>query len=252
MDKFLTGQTALVTGAGRRIGREIALALAGAGANIVAHYRHSAEEAGDLQARLAERGVASWLVQADFEKAEEGESLLERAFRSSGSLDILINCASVFSPGRLGNIRYDDLTRHMQINAWAPFVLMRDFARLSGRGKIVNLLDTRVAGYDMSHVAYILSKHVLLVLTKMAALEYAPRISVNGIAPGLILPPPGEDDAYLDRLSRTVPLKRRGHPVDIAGAVLYLLRSDFITGEVLYIDGGRHLMEYGHGPHTDI
>jgi pteridine reductase len=252
MEKYLTGKTALVTGAGRRIGREIALALAGAGANIVIHYPYTPDEAGDLQAALAKLGVTYWLVKADFEKAEEYNVLLDRTLEISGSLDILINSASVFSPGRLGDIRYEDVIRNMQINAWAPFVLMRDFARLSGRGKIINLLDTKIAGYDLSHVAYILSKHLLLVFTKMAALEYAPHITVNGIAPGLILPPPGQDDHYLDDLSQTVPLKRRGYPADIARAVLYLLRNDFITGEVLYIDGGRHLMEYGHGPHMDI
>jgi pteridine reductase len=252
MDKYLTGKTALVTGAGRRIGREIALALAGAGANIVIHYPYSSDEAGDLEAELAKRSVKSWLVKADFEETEDYGTLLDRTIESSGSLDILINSASVFSPGKLGDIRYEDLMRNMQINAWAPFVLMRDFARLSGRGKIINLLDTRIAGYDMAHVAYILSKHVLMVLTKMAALEYAPHIAINGIAPGLILPPPGQDDHYLDRLSQTVPLKRRGYPADISRAVLYLLSNDFITGEVLYIDGGRHLMEYGHGSHTDI
>ncbi len=248
----LTGKTALVTGAGRRIGREIALALAGAGANIIIHYPYSPDEAGDLQAELAKLGVTYRLVKADFEKAEDYTTLLDRTLEISGSLDILINSASVFSPGNLGDIRYEDLMRNMQINAWAPFVLMRDFAKRSGRGKIVNLLDTRIAGFDLSHVAYILSKHMLLVLTKMAALEYAPHITVNGIAPGLILPPPGQDDQYLDRLSQTVPLKRRGYPADISRAVLYLLSNDFITGEVLYIDGGRHLMEYGHGPHTDI
>jgi NAD(P)-dependent dehydrogenase (short-subunit alcohol dehydrogenase family) len=139
----------------------------------------------------------------------------------------------------------------MEVNAWVPFVLSRAFAQRIGRGKIVNLLDTRLKGYDWTHVGYILSKHLLAVMTRMMALEFAPHITVNAVAPGLVLPPPGKDETYLQSLVHTVPLQRYGGAQDIADAVVFLIRSDFITGNVIYVDGGRHLYECSNGsnPH---
>jgi pteridine reductase len=251
-EKRLSGKTALVTGAARRIGRAIALALADEGVNIVVHDRRSVEQhATELCDRLRERGTTYWPVVADFDKAEDYETLISRTIETAGSLDIVINSASLFLPGALPEVGFNDLTRHIQVNAWAPFVLSREFARLVNRGKIVNLLDTKILGYDRAHVAYILSKHMLSMLTKMCALEFAPRITVNAVAPGLILPPKGKGEDYLDQLSRTVPLQRHGEPEDIAKAVLYLLTSDFVTGQVIYVDGGRHLQEEDRGPNPD-
>jgi hypothetical protein len=146
----------------------------------------------------------------------------------------------------------DDLNRTIQVNAWVPFLLSRDFARLAGRGKIINLLDTMIEGYDWNHAAYILSKQVLALLTRMTALKFAPAITVNAIAPGLILPPSGKGQDYLEERARTVPLQRHGSPRDIADAAVYLLKSDFVTGQVVYVDGGRHLMENDHGPHPHL
>jgi NAD(P)-dependent dehydrogenase (short-subunit alcohol dehydrogenase family) len=114
-------------------------------------------------------------------------------------------------------------------------------------GKIINLLDTNISGHDRTHVAYIVSKQMLASLTKICALEFAPGITVNGVAPGLILPPNGKDETYLENLSKTVPLKRHGAPEDVSEAALYLLKSDFVTGQVVYVDGGRHLLEDGNG-----
>lgn len=247
----LQGRTALVTGAALRVGRGIALALAGEGVNVVIHYRSSEENAKGLQRELKESGVNCWLVQADFEKPKEYESLISRTLEQAGSLDILINSASIFPPGKLNDLDFESLTKAVQVNAWTPFVLSREFARQVKRGKIVNLLDTRVGGYDRYHVAYILSKQMLSALTKMTALEFAPDVTVNAVAPGLILPPPGKGQDYLDRLVDTVPLKRHGEPSDIADAVVYLLKSDFLTGQTIYVDGGRHIKEYGDGPHSD-
>jgi pteridine reductase len=135
----------------------------------------------------------------------------------------------------------EDVNRNTAINAWAPFVLSRAFARQGLEGRIVNLLDTRVAGYDFSHVGYILSKHMLAVLTRMTALEYAPLVTVNAIAPGLILPPPAKDTTYLEALAGSVPLQRHGGAEDIARAMLFLIESPFITGQTVFVDGGAHL-----------
>jgi pteridine reductase len=249
--RTLQGKTALVTGAGKRIGRAIAIALAEEGVDIVIHYPYAAEEASELCTELHGRRVKSWLVKADFEVAAEYETLIARSLEMAGSLDILVNNASIFPANTLENVDLAALMKNMQVNAWAPFVLSRDFSRLVGRGQIINFLDSRISGYDWKHVAYILSKHVLSVLTKMTALEFAPRIAVNGVAPGLILPPPGKDHTFLDRMADSVPLKRHGDPIYIADAVIYLLKTDFVTGEVINVDGGRHLMEHADVSHID-
>ena len=247
----LKGKTALVTGASKRIGREICLALATEGLDVVVHYSKSREEAKKLTAELAEYGVKSWMAKADFENPREYNSLISRSLNLAGSLDILVNNASVFLPGRLREMSFEDFRLHTEVNAWVPLVLSREFAGLVKKGKIINLLDARIRGYDFLHVPYILSKHLLSILTDMMALEFAPDITVNGIAPGLILPPPGKGKQYLEKLMHTVPLKRHGNPKDIADAVVYLLRSDFVTGQIINVDGGLHLKEYTSGPNPD-
>jgi pteridine reductase len=245
--KKLQGKTALITGAQRRLGRAISLALAAEGVNIMIHYPQPAEEVSQLGEEIAGMGVKSWTIKADFEKPEEYNNLIERAIKDAGSLDILINNASIFLPGTLKDIDFKSMIKHMEINTWVPLVLSRDFARLAKKGNIINMLDSRITGYDWSHVAYIFSKHVLAELTRMTALDFAPDIRVNGIAPGLILPPPGKDEAYLDLLKDALPLKLHGDPPDISEAIIYLLKAGFVTGQVIYVDGGRHLREEING-----
>ncbi len=238
----IIGQIALVTGGSKRIGREIARALAEAGLNVVVHYRQAADEAGRLCAELSALGVKAWPLDADLEDAEQCQHVISRAVDLAGTLDVLVNNASLFLPSTIHDVDQAGLTRHLQVNAWAPLALSREFARRGGRGKIVNLLDAHITGNDSAHVGYILSKRLLSVLTEMMAREFAPGMTVNGIAPGLILPPPGKDRSYLEERAKAVPLRRAGTPRDIAEAVLYLLRSDFVTGQVIFVDGGEHLL----------
>jgi NAD(P)-dependent dehydrogenase (short-subunit alcohol dehydrogenase family) len=242
------GRTALVTGAAVRVGHEIALALADEGANVVVHYRNSKEEAESFARELADRGVKSWTVRADFEKPEEYTSLIRRTLDLAGSLDVLVNNASIFPRNTLQDVDFPSVVRNMEVNAWVPFELSREFARLAGRGDVVNLLDARIFQYDWSHVAYILSKHMLAVLTEMTALEFAPDIRVNAVAPALILPSAGMSEEAFRQLARTVPLQRDGSPEDIARAVVYLLRAGFLTGMTINVDAVLHLMEYRNGP----
>lgn len=250
-EKDLRGKTALITGTGRRIGRAIALALAAEGVNIMIHYPEPAEEVNELGQEITNFGVKAWSLKADFEKPEEYETLLERVLENAGSLDILINNAAIFLPNTLKDVDFASLVKHIQVNTWVPLLLSRDFARMVGHGKIINLLDSRINGYDWSHVAYILSKNALAVLTKMTALDFAPDITVNGIAPGLILPPLGRDETYLDLLSDSLPLKRHGNLLDITEAVIFLLKADFVTGQIVNVDGGYHLTEGNNGPHSN-
>ncbi len=252
VENNLKGKVALITGASKRIGRAIAVGLAEEGVHIVAHDRRALEpETAKVCDEVVGCGAKSWKVIADLEKPEEYETLIARAIEAAGSLDILVNNASIFLPSTVMNIGFGDVARHVHVNAWTPFVLSREFARIVGRGKIVNLLDAKITGYDRAHVAYILSKQMLASLTRMCALEFAPGITVNGVAPGLILPPAGKDENYLEQLARSVPLRRHGEPGDIVDAALYLLKSDFVTGQIIYVDGGSRLLEGGNGPNSD-
>ena len=169
---------------------------------------------------------------------------MDKAISLATTIDILVNSASIFTPSTISTLAYEDAIANFRINAWAPFVLSRSFAAQAKSGAIVNLLDSRISGYDWNHAGYIFSKHVLAEMTRMMALDFAPHITVNAVAPGLVLPPPGETLDYLTRLQGTVPLKRHGDEQDVAEAVAFLVSSTFITGQVVYVDGGRHLKEY--------
>jgi pteridine reductase len=241
----LEGKNALVTGAARRIGRAIALALAREGANVAIHFEHSELEAAELAVEIKGLGVQAAELRANLSDPDELGGLVGRARIALGPLEILVNNAATYPSDSLETITLESLERNLELNAWAPLLLTRAFAAQTERGQVVNLLDSRVAGFDRTHLAYILSKHVLSALTRATALELAPGIAVNGVAPGLILPPPGEGEEYVERLARTLPLERRGTAEEVAEAVLYLVTSGFVTGQTIYVDGGRHLKEYG-------
>jgi NAD(P)-dependent dehydrogenase (short-subunit alcohol dehydrogenase family) len=237
----LAGQTALVTGGAKRIGRGVVLALARAGANVVIHYGSSADEAEEVRAQTTDCGVRAWTIQADLADTDAASLLVERAHELAGPLDALINNASIYPANTLLDMSAEDITTNMQVNAISPFLIARSFANQNRPGAIINLLDTRITEYDNRHAAYHVSKRALFTLTRMMAMEFAPSIRVNGVAPGLILPPPGEDETYLKRHASTNPLERVGSVDDVTEAVLFLLRSRFITGQVIYIDGGYHM-----------
>ncbi|MCL5103236.1 MAG: SDR family oxidoreductase [Armatimonadetes bacterium] len=248
MASELTGKTALITGGARRIGRETALTLARAGANIVIHYRSSATEAQELIEEVRKLGVRAWSVQADLSSGKEVDRLIDRAWDTAGPLDILVNNASMFPQSSFFTVTLDELLDNIKIDAWAPFALGRQFAKGTETGHIVNFLDTRtVTDYDWTHVGYLASKHMLGLLTKMMAIQLAPGIAVNAVAPGLILPPEGKGESYLESFKDKLPLKRIGKPEYVAEAVLFLVTSEFITGQVIFVDGGRHVREASSG-----
>ncbi len=237
----LTGQTALVTGAGRRLGRAITLALARAGANVVLHYRDSAAEAEATAAEAGLLGARTWLLREDLSNPEAAGELAQRAAAETGGLDILVNNASIFDACTFADSTAEAVLENVNVNALSPMHAARAFAAQRRPGAIVNMLDARVADYDREHVPYHLAKRMLLTLTSIMAVEFAPLVRVNAVAPGLILPPEGKDMDYLESLKHTNPLNRHGSANDVADAVLYLLRAGFVTGQTLYVDGGRHL-----------
>jgi pteridine reductase len=233
-------KNALITGASKRIGRAIALSLADNGYGIIVHYNNSQDEALRLCRDLERKNVNAWPVRADLGKPEGAKKLIDRSLRSCGSLSVLVNNASIFSPSSLEDCTLNDFNVNMLVNAWAPLCLSRAFTVSAKQGAIVNILDARRPGQDRFHVAYSLSKYALEAMTHLCAAEFAPNIRVNGVAPGLILPPPGKDVSYLEKLKDRVPLKTYGGPQDIADAVVFLVKSKFITGEILHVDGGRN------------
>jgi pteridine reductase len=237
----LAGKTALVTGAAKRIGRAIATALAQRGVHIAVHYHQSAQDAVALCNEIQRFGVSAWPIRGDLMDVKQTEMVFQEARDQAGAIDILVNNASIFERDTLWEATEESIGKNLRIHAIAPLILSREVARQGRAAHIVNLLDTRVAVYGREHASYDISKGVLLTLTRMLALELAPNIAVNAVAPGSILPPPGQDEAYLAKLAHANPLNRLGDPGDIAETVLFLLHSRFITGQVIYVDGGIHM-----------
>ena len=235
----VSGKTALITGGAQRIGREIALTLARSGCHILVHYHRSAAEAEALCAEIRLLGAEAWTIAADFADPAASETLFARALERVGTVDILVNNAAIFPLDSLETMQFEHWLDNMRVNAWVPFMLGRELYRRAGQGKIINLLDSSLQGYDWKHVSYMLSKQALELLTRMMALEFAPRVTVNAVAPGLILPPPGRSTDYLERMKEHVPLKAHGNPQGVAEAMLFLLQSEYVTGDIIYVDGGR-------------
>lgn len=233
--------TVLITGGARRLGAELARTLAHAGYTLVIHYNSSREEAEALRDKLTQSGATVHTVQGHLIDEASAISLASDATNAAGPITHLINNASIFPEDRLDTITVDSVAKNMNINALVPTFLGRELKNRGGLGCIINFLDTRVLDYDEKHVSYHLSKRALQSLTAMMAADWAPQVRVNGVAPGLILPPEGKDHSYLENLKSTNPLDTYGEPEDISRAVMFLMESPFITGQTIYVDGGRHL-----------
>jgi len=241
----LHGATALVTGGGHRVGRAIVLALAEAGMNIALHYNRSAADAESTASEARALGAEVVLVQGDLSDLVAAESVVAEA-AEAGPVHVLINSAAGFPDGSLEDLDIEQWNRTLSLNLTAPVLLMRAFARSlpdGDEGAIVNITDWKVKRPYVSppRFAYTVAKGALINATEVAAIELAPRIRVNAVALGVILPPPGEGDDYAEKLGAQVPLQRVGGTDPVTQAVLMLARNDFITGEVIRVDGGAHL-----------
>jgi pteridine reductase len=240
----LEGKVAVVTGGAVRLGRALALALAARGVRLAIHYGSSTAAAEGTVAQIKAKGSDVVAIQADLRQAALASNVIRLAAAHFHQVDILVNSAAIFEPGSLADTTEANWDKHFAINLKAPFFLSQAFAAHVGRerrGHIVNIADWRAIRPAADHLAYTLTKAGLITLTKSLALALAPNIQVNAIAPGAILPPPGQDKAYLDRLAQTIPARRPGSPEEVAEALLFLLNSDFVTGEVILVTGGQHL-----------
>lgn len=241
----LEGKVALVSGGAVRVGRAIALALAEAGCHLFIHYGNSDQAAVETQAAAQALGVKAVIHQANLAEAEAAAEIMPAAIERFGQVDILVNNAAIFKPGVMAETDLAMWEEHFAVNLRAPFLLSQAFAGQippDGQGQIINVSDARVFRPAPDHFAYRLTKTALTSMTQLLALELAPRIRVNAVALGAILPPPEEDESYLEQLAQNrVPLRRPGHPRLVAQNVLHLLRQEFLTGVVIPIDGGEFL-----------
>jgi NAD(P)-dependent dehydrogenase (short-subunit alcohol dehydrogenase family) len=243
MDSVSVRKPVLVTGAGQRIGNGIATHLAEKGWDVAIHYNRSEKDAAELAQILIRKFPDGRFetFRADLTDTRETEMLIGRVAAVMGKPEILVNNASVFEPASIRNSTPQFFDRQIAVNFRAPFILIREFARLCEKGLIINMVDTRITGNQPGYAAYTLSKKALWELTKMAALELAPGFRVNAIAPGLALPPAGEDERYLLRLSVRIPMKKPGGLIPILKSVDFILENEYLTGQLLYCDGGENL-----------
>lgn len=241
---------AFVTGGHRRLGAHVALALAEAGFAIAVHGSQDAEPDETLAAGLAKTG-ANWRgFVADFEQPENAAGLMQAVTAHFGRApDILVNSAALFGQDRLEDVTADDLMRHYAVNCAAPVLLTQAFAQCAPSAAdrcVVNILDQRLANPHGDQLSYTLSKQALAGFTRIAARELAGKaIRVNAVAPGLTIATEEYDAARVERMAGQMPLRRLPSPEQIADAVLYLVRAEAVTGQVIAVDAGAHMESYG-------
>jgi NAD(P)-dependent dehydrogenase (short-subunit alcohol dehydrogenase family) len=239
----LDNKLVLITGAARRVGHELALAVARAGGDVVIHYGHSQTEAQSLCLEIEALGRKAYLLQADLNDPSQVGSLIPHT-SEYGPLFALVNNAAIFESLTWQNSTLEDWNRHLMVNLTVPFLLSQAFARLlppDQTGRIINLLDWRALRPAADHLPYTISKSALAALTHSLAIALAPRISVNGLALGAVLPP--TDGLAPQRILDRVPAGRWADLGEVGQAFIFLLEGPaYITGEIIHIDGGRHLV----------
>jgi pteridine reductase len=241
----LSGKNVLITGAAVRVGAAMARAVAAAGANVVIHYGTSAKEAKDLQAEIQAAGRKAYLLKADLADPQAVARIIPQALKR-GPLYALVNSASIFEDIDLAHTTRASWQRHLDVNLTTPFLLSQAFAKAaSGRGKesarIVNILDWRALRPGADHLPYTVSKAALAALTQSLAAAMAPKVLVNGIAFGAILPP--STGRTPKRILKNVPVGRWAKLEEVGETLVFLLSGPaYITGEIIYLDGGRHLV----------
>lgn len=240
-EQALQGRTILITGAARRLGRIFSLACARAGADVVIHHGHSESDSKTLLAEINELGRRAWIVQADLSDSTQTRGLIPLINRST-PIHYLINSAAIFDSLTIDSTSIEDWEKHIAINLTAPFLLSQSFARQAEEAaRIVNILDWRALRPGADHFPYTISKSALAAMTKSLAIALAPRITVNGLALGAILPP--SDGNKNPEIIKNVPLKRWANAEEVEQALLSLLTGPvYITGEIIHVDGGRHLV----------
>jgi len=241
----LDGQVALVTGAGRRIGREIALTLGRAGATVVVNYNLSGNGARAVVREIQAQGAEAIALRADVSSSAQVRRMFTAVEKKFGRLDVLVNNAGIFFPARWNQLTEEQWDRVLSVNLKGPFFCAQEAARIMKRRKRGNIINISSLGGLQAwpdYMHYCSSKAGLIMLTRCLAKALAPDIRVNTIAPGTIMMPGEKRTRLLDRVIRSTPLRKAGRPEDIANMVLYLAcHGEFITGQVLAVDGGKSI-----------
>ncbi|MCS6780243.1 MAG: SDR family oxidoreductase [Geminicoccaceae bacterium] len=240
----LMPKAALVTGAAKRVGRVLALALARTGFDIALHYGRSEREAMATAEEIRALGRRVVTLCADLERLEEVERIVPAAAEALGPLGLLVNNASIFELDRIRTMSESSWSRHLAINLTAPTFLCRAFVRAlpeRAHGLVVNILDERIFNPTPNYLSYTASRFGLWGVTQVLARELAPRIRVNAIGPGPTLPEAGMTEADFAALCARMPLKRGSSPEELADALLFLLRARSMTGQMITLDGGQQL-----------
>jgi pteridine reductase len=237
----LRGQRALVTGAGQRVGRAIALALGRAGMSVAVHYRESRAGAEMTASEIREAGGSAVTLQADLASRDQARALVDRAVTELGGLDLLVPSAASFERVPFDEVDDDAWDSSLQLNLASPFALVKRAAPAlrAARGSVVFITCASATVPFRGYLPYVVSKGALRQLMKVLSLELAPEVRVNAVAPGTVMPPASYDAEAVARLERSIPLARVGSPDDIARAVVFLASSPFVTGIELAVDGGR-------------
>lgn len=249
----LNSKRILVTGGAVRLGAAIVRKLSEDGARIIIQARSSVKEAEQLRSELAQNNRHVCVVQSDLDSDQACSELFKQAEAAFGGLDAIVNNAAAFDKVQPISVRRRDWLSQLVPNLFAPYALTMAFVShirkqtsppesRGAKGRMVNIIDRRLTSLEAGCVPYLLSKKMLWEVTQIAAREFAPDIAVNAVGPGAILPPPGAGKNYLTEKGGRVPLNIQCDPHDVADAVAFLLQNDTLTGQILFVDGGQHLL----------
>lgn len=235
----------LVTGAGTRLGSLFARHMATQGYDLALHCNASLDAARQLAQELRSGGRQCEIFVQDFTEPFDTDDFIANVHARFANLSCVINNASAYQPALSRNTSRALLESQFRVNFVTPFLLAGSFARCIGKGQVVNIIDNKIAYHQYHYSAYLLSKKSLAEFTRLAALEFAPDIRVNGIAPGVTLPMESRDNAYLNWRIEGIPLRKKGSDRQLMTALDYLLQNDFVTGQILFVDGGESLNQVG-------
>ena len=242
MNKKRSPGSVLITGAAKRLGRAMALSLASRGYSIALHYNKSETEAQSLARAVRKKRVRCELFKCNLFDEKETLALVVRVATKFPDLNLLINNASIFQPSQFHRDDLKFLVSHWNIHVKTPFILTSEFARICKKGMVINILYASIDRNKTSYVGYLLSKKTLADMTQLAAVQLAPNVRVNGIAPGYILPPEGKSIRDLKTRIKKIPLERKGNEAAITQSLEFLMDNDFLTGQIVFADGGEHLV----------
>jgi pteridine reductase len=238
----IEGRVALVTGAGTRVGRVIALALGKAGMRVGVHYARSEKGAREVAEQIIAAGSDARTLPGDLTDPATAPRLVEHTAKVFGGFDVLVNSAAVMMRTPVGEVLVEDWDAMFALNLRAPFFLSQAAARaMRDNGVIVNIADLAAFETWKGYIPHSITKAGLVQMTRGLAHALAPKIRVNAVAPGSVLLPEGWTQEQADKLISTTPLGRLGSAEDVAQAVMYLICADYVTGETIIVDGGRHV-----------